>query len=131
MMNQKNTWEKVVDALKERAKELNCLYSIEELLNDRKKDIEKVFQKVVDAIPPGWQYPDVCQAIIDYRGQRFKTSEFSRTPWMIQTLIKVQDETVGKIEVFYTKERIAADEGPFLKEERRLIDHIAERLGHY
>jgi hypothetical protein len=131
MMNQKNNWENVVDALKERAKELNCLYSIEELLNDRQLDIREAFQKVVDALPAGWQYPGVCEAILDYRGQRFKTSEFSRSPWMLQAPIIVQDETVGKIEVFYTRERIPADEGPFLKEERQLIDHIAERLGHY
>ncbi|UCF64135.1 MAG: nucleotidyltransferase domain-containing protein [bacterium] len=131
MISQKNPLENVIDTLKERAKELNCLYSIEEALNDRNLEIEQAFQKVVNAIPPGWQYPDVCEAIVDYRGQRFKTSEFKRTSWMLQSQIKVQEEIVGKIEVFYTEERTPADEGPFLKEERKLIDYIADRLGHY
>jgi len=47
MTNQKNGWENVVDELKERAKELNCLYSIEELLNDRKMEIEEAFQRAM------------------------------------------------------------------------------------
>jgi len=38
---------------------------------------------------------------------------------------------VGRVTVFYTEERPASDEGPFLKEERRLIDTIAEQLGFF
>ena len=42
----------------------------------------------------------------------------------------LQDITTGRIEVYYTEEMPAADEGPFLKEERKLLDTIAERIGH-
>ena len=45
--------------------------------------------------------------------------------------ISVQGETVGSIEVIYTRQMPKSDEGPFLKEERKLIDTIAQRLGHY
>jgi hypothetical protein len=44
--------------------------------------------------------------------------------------IRAQEEVLGKVEVFYTQAMPAADEGPFLKEERKLIETIAERLGH-
>ncbi len=44
-------------------------------------------------------------------------------------MIRVQGETVGEVEVFYREERPPSDEGPFLKEERKLIDTVAERLG--
>jgi pyruvate,water dikinase len=127
----KKSWEVVLDALKERAKELNCLYSIEEVLNNRDCPISESFQKVVEAIPYGWQYPDVCQAIIEYQDEIFRSSEFTPTSWEMKSEIIVQDEVVGMVEVYYLEERSVADEGPFLKEERRLITHIAERLGHY
>ena len=64
MSMERKSWEVVLDALKERAKELNCLYSIEEVLNKKDYNINEAFQKVVEAIPYGWQFPDVCQAII-------------------------------------------------------------------
>ena len=35
---------------------------------------------------------------------------------------------VGVVEVFYTKQMPHADEGPFLKEERKLIETVAERI---
>jgi PAS domain S-box-containing protein len=38
-------------------------------------------------------------------------------------------ETVGILAVYYLEERPESDEGPFLKEERNLINAIAERIG--
>jgi hypothetical protein len=38
---------------------------------------------------------------------------------------------VGNISVCYIEERPASDEGPFLKEERKLINTIAEQFGFY
>ncbi|MBN2364686.1 MAG: pyruvate, phosphate dikinase, partial [Calditrichaeota bacterium] len=131
MMSDKKSWEFVLDALKERAKELNCLYRIEEILNNRDMPVNETLDRVVDAIPNGWQYPDVSEAIIEYQGEIFRSADFEKTPWVLQADIKVQGEKVGSVEVYYTEERTSADEGPFLKEERRLINSIAERLGHY
>ena len=37
----------------------------------------------------------------------------------------------GQVEVYYTEAMPRPDEGPFLAEERKLIDAIAERLGHF
>ncbi len=41
----------------------------------------------------------------------------------------VRDRKAGSIEVYYTEPRPEAVEGPFLKEERALINVLAERLG--
>ena len=40
----------------------------------------------------------------------------------------MQGETVGTVEVSYRREMPRSDEGPFLKEERKLIETIAERI---
>jgi pyruvate,water dikinase len=117
--------------LKERAKELNCLYQIQELLNSPGIELDQICQGTVSAIPPGWQYPDVCRAEIILGKHTCQSPDFFETPWVQTSDIIVQDELVGRISVYYTEERPLAAEGPFLKEERKLIDTIAEQFGMY
>jgi predicted nucleotidyltransferase len=116
--------------LKERAKELNCLYEVEEIMSEPNLPLEEIFRRIVERIPAGWQYPDVCQAQIVYEDFIAQTESFRDSPWTQHADITVQDEIVGRINVCYTEERPQADEGPFLKEEQRLINTIADRLKH-
>ncbi len=116
--------------LKERARELNCLYEVEEILSDSNIALEELFSRIVKTIPAGWQYPDVCEARIVYGNKEFQTRGFRETEWIQHSDIFVQDQTVGQISVCYTQKRPIADEGPFLKEERKLINTIADRLKH-
>jgi len=121
----------LINELKERAKELNCLYEIQELLNNTSKNTNEILTGIVKAIPPGWQYPDICKAKLTYKNKTVKSENFKETNWVLYSDIKVQDETIGKLEVFYTEERPKCDEGPFLKEERRLINTITEQIGAF
>jgi hypothetical protein len=59
----------LIASLQERAKELNCLYEVEQILSRFDVTIEEAFKKVVEVIPPGWQYPDVCRAMIEFGDQ--------------------------------------------------------------
>lgn len=123
--------DQLVHDLKERAKELNCLYQIQELLGAPGITIDDICQGIINVLPPGWQYPDVCQAKITFANKVYKTPGFKQSPWVQSADIIVQDETVGRISVYYTEDRPPSDEGPFLKEERKLIDTIAEQFGFY
>lgn len=118
-------------ALQERAKELNCLYQVEELLGRLDAPVGELLPAIIRVIPPGWQYPDVCRAAIELEGVRYADAGFVETPWSQSAPITVQDRVVGRVSVYYTQEMPAADEGPFLKEETRLVRTIAERLGHF
>ncbi len=130
-MNKDKSLGDLLYALGERAKELNCLYHVEEVLAGQDKTLDDIFNGVIAAIPPGWQYPDVCRVRVLF-GQRAWTSpDFHETPWVLSANIAIQDRVEGRLEVFYISEVRLADEGPFLNEERRLIATIAERLGHY
>ena len=60
MTNENKPLEKIIVDLKERAKELNCLYEVQEILSKFDDPIEKICKGIINAIPPGWQYPDVC-----------------------------------------------------------------------
>ena len=116
-------------SLKERVKELACLYSIDRLVEQSVMDLEGILEGIVSLIPPAWKYPEVTCARIIVDEQIFKTDNFKDTEWRQAADIKVSGETRGTVEVYYLEEKPESYEGPFLKEERDLIDDIAERLG--
>jgi hypothetical protein len=131
-MNQPDaSMERILRALQERAKELECLYRIDELLVHVDSPLEEVIGGVIRALPPGYQYPALCVARIRYGEIVHTSSPFVETPWVQAADIVVDGEAAGRIEIFYREQAPKADEGPFLKEERRLINTIAERLGRF
>lgn len=129
MDKQDKSLDNLIYSLKERAKELNCLYTVEELFNNTELPLEEICKGIIKAIPPGWQYPNICIAKIYFNDEIFQSPNFIKTKWFQKSDIIVQNKNVGSICVYYTKERPIADEGPFLKEERQLINTISERLG--
>ena len=131
MKNINEPVQKTLDGLRERAKELNCLYNIEELLNNTDANLNEIFNNIILAIPSGWQYPEVCQARIKYAELTIQSPNFKETQWIQQANIIVHENIVGSLEINYTKKMPDIDEGPFLKEERKLIDTIADRIGHF
>jgi signal transduction histidine kinase len=117
-------------SLTERVKELNCLYGISHLFENGNLSDDEMLKGVLDFVPPAWQYPEVTCARIKFRKKVFETSNFRQTDWRQSQIILINGKALGKIEVFYLAERPPSDEGPFLHEERHLLDVIAERLGH-
>jgi pyruvate, water dikinase len=128
-MNDNTQYDNLFHELRERAKELNCLYEVQELLINPGNGIDEICEGLLRVIPPGWQYPDICTASVTLFGKEYHKAGFTPTEWKQQAPITVQNEKVGEISVYYTEETPPLDEGPFLKEERKLIDTIAERLG--
>jgi len=118
-------------ALQERAKELNCLYRVDDILGRRGIDVEEALRQVVEVIPPGWQYPEACQARIEHDGAVYATPGHVESSWVQRREIRIDDEPVGQIAVSYTAEKPEQDDGPFLKEEGRLLATLAERIGQF
>ncbi len=117
------------EALKERNKELNCLYGISAILELPGISLDEILKRTVMLIPPAWQFPEITEASIELEGKIFQTARFRETSWMQTSEVIVNGMPVGQVEVCYLEERQASDEGPFLKEERKLLNAIAERLG--
>ncbi|MCP4149715.1 MAG: response regulator [bacterium] len=115
--------------LKERVKELNCLYGLSKIIEIPDISIEEIFAKTVNLIPPSWQYPAITCGGIFYKTKEYKTENFKKNKWKQSAKIIVSGKTEGTIEVYYLEEKPQIHEGPFLKEERALIDALAERLG--
>jgi hypothetical protein len=118
-------------SLRERAKELKCLYAVISALSHRQQLPQVVFSSILNALPPAWQYPEVTTARIEYFGRTHALDYFVDTPWRMRSPISIWRTQVGIIEVVYTSERPMAWEGPFLREEQELLDNIAHRIGEY
>jgi len=116
-------------ALGERVKELHCLYSISALVEQPDISLTEILGGTLDLIPPAWQYPDIAAARIFVKDQEFRTPNLQESVWRQTRDVVAHGERIGLLEVCYLEERPTCDEGPFLKEERSLLNAIAGRLG--
>ena len=115
--------------LRERIKELNCLYGISQLAERYLHSLDDLLQELVNFLPFSWQYPDITCVRILFKGKTYTSDRFVVTSWRQSARIYVYHEPVGEVGIFYLEECPPADEGAFLKEERALLDAVAEQIG--
>jgi hypothetical protein len=118
----------VSQRLRERIKELNCLYDISSFRDDTDFSLDAVLQAVVDFIPPAIQYPEITCARLVFGRYEVATKNFKDTRWKLSREIKINNDWAGTLEVCYLKEKPELDEGPFLKEAKNLISAVAESI---
>jgi signal transduction histidine kinase len=114
--------------LRERVKELTCLFGIAKLGTRPDLSLDRILEQTVELLPPGWLYPDIAAGRITFDGASYATSGIERAVASMTSSIVIDGEKRGHIEVAYTKEAPQLDEGPFLSEERNLIDTLAREL---
>jgi PAS domain S-box-containing protein len=114
--------------LNERVKELNCLYNLSRLILTPGIRLEQIFQGTVDLIPPAMQYPEITCTRLVVEGRTFTSSNFKETVWRMESDLSLRSDRVGTLEVYYLEEKPLVDEGPFLQEEKNLLNTIIERL---
>ena len=115
-------------ALCERVKELTCLYSVAQLVERPGVTLEEILQGIVELLPPAWQFPEITAGRIILDGRSYVTANLKQGVHRQSTEIVVSGERRGVIEVVYLEEKPELDEGPFLNEERSLIDALARQI---
>ncbi|MHC4277899.1 MAG: PAS domain-containing sensor histidine kinase [Planctomycetota bacterium] len=126
---------RLTHTLNERVKELRCIYDITDIAERPGITLDKLYQEATSILPKGWQYPEITCARISVNGKMFETENCFEidncrdTPWKLTSDIKVLGAKAGRVEIAYLEQRPELDEGPFLREERLLIDAVAEQLG--
>ena len=75
--------------LRERIKELNCLYDISSFRDATDFSLDAVLQAVIDFIPPAIQHPEITCARLIFGGYEIKTKNFRDTKWKISCEIAV------------------------------------------
>ena len=117
--------------LKERVKELTALHGIVRVLQGGAKPLDEIFREIVILIPPAWQYPEVAAARIRFDGLTVATPSFGETAWMQRAQLVTAKGMSGSIDVVYLAQRPDEREGPFLLEERLLIDSLADSVSSF
>jgi len=115
-------------ALHERIKELNCLYGLAQLARESPDSLDEMLWRVLALLPPAWQYPEITCTRIVFSGKTYQSRGFRVTKWRQTAPIVLYNEPVGEVAVFYREERPPLYEGPFLREERILLEAVAEHI---
>ena len=121
--------DKVLEALRERAKELDCLYHVEEFLEQHELPLAELIRRVAAIVPSGWQFPDICQARITCEGAVYESPGYAPPVCGHDAVIRVEGVPVGSLEVSYTQEVPLPNNDCFLEKEYQLIQTIADRIG--
>jgi PAS domain S-box-containing protein len=120
----------LLHALGERVKELSALHAAGRLLNEPRGPAE-LLPQIVELLPGAWQYPEIASARNSARGIDARTAGFTATPWQQRAEFPAGGGERGVIELAYSQARPTASEGPFLDEERNLIDSLGAMLRAY
>ena len=102
-----------VVALRERVKELTCLYGIARVLEQRDLSVENMLAQVVELLPPAWQYPEITSSRIVLGQQPYLSRGFVEGRQKQAADILIAGQRRGQIEVFYWEDRPTMEEGLF------------------
>src|ERR1051325_1740600 len=103
--------QRLVHDLGERVKELTALHAAGRLLNEPASPAD-VLPRIVELLPPAWQYPDITSARILAGGLDARTAGFERTPWLQRAEFPIAGGEPGAIEVVSREPRPPAGGAP-------------------
>ena len=115
-------------AMTERVKELSCLYGLAQLMDPPDRAVEEVLQGVVELLPSAWLHAQDASARIEYDGKEYFSAGRRSSVQAQSAVLTVNGKRSGIVEVSYSEEKPELDEGPFLAEERVLLDNVARQV---
>ncbi len=115
--------------LRERVKELNCLYELSKIAWEEENDLKAIIAKTLVILPKAMQYPDLAEVSMTIHKKQYSTPHFSDCKWDISTPLTVGERKYGTIKIGYRESGdIASKASPFLQEERNLIRIVGREL---
>jgi two-component system, NarL family, sensor kinase len=111
------------EALRERMKEITCLYEIRRGVG-LELSVDNACQQIFEHLIPAMQFPELATAVIELDGRRFTSENHGGgLTHELQSKISANNKSCGQLRVFYPEDK------PFLvPEEQRLIDAVASDL---
>lgn len=113
----------------ERMKELNAFYKLSELTEDQNLSVDELYSQFANILPQSLQHNHLAYSKLTINKRTYTSDNSTQSSiWKIESPIVINEVEVGNVELGYTTKTPNEYEGPFLKEERLLIDGISERL---
>ena len=127
-MNKLNTLNKDVWMLSERAKELECIYAVDEALQNRDLPLPTTIRKLVQIIPNGFAYPEACRIRICLNDDIYEPDDFGKSTTINKTPFVIGNETIGYIQAGYILPLPTGAENVALEHEEKLLAAIGGRI---
>ncbi|TVM18356.1 sensor histidine kinase [Oceanidesulfovibrio indonesiensis] len=117
--------------LRERVKELGCLYAISRLAQQKDLSLDELVRDVAALLCESWQFPELAAARVELEGRSCATQGFKRTRWLQTRLVRAHGKPAGRVEICYLRQppRREPTGSVFLQEETHLLQAVAENLG--
>lgn len=114
--------------LRERVKELNCLYSISRAAWETKNDLDSIIRKTLAVLPGAMQFPSLAEADVTVNRQPVSTPKFKTCISVIRAPITVDGKNYGAVSVGYRPAKLNDPKRTFLAEEKNLLKAVAREL---
>ena len=115
--------------LKERLKELTCLYEVTSIIvNSDYDQLETALEAIVYCLKRAWQFEKVAEAHLLAGDYHISTEHYHTDMVQLTSTVKVFNQAAGHIMVGYpSKEYTVSD---FLEEEQVLLDNVGLAVGN-
>ncbi len=114
-------------ALRERIKELTCLYDIAKVASQPGQSLDAILHEIVNVLPLAWQYSEAAVARLVLDGNMYANGNFPTTCQKQSADIVVNDKPRGVIEIGYAMPPSESGSDLFLPEEQRLLNEVAHQ----
>lgn len=122
---------KTESALRERVKELRCLYQVSSFSADTVSPIEEILRNIVDVLPAALLHSDAAVARILYENIEIRSDPWRDPLLSMRVPIVRGRHEIGWVEAAYAEMRdeFKYGDSPFLAEERNMLNVIAVHIG--
>lgn len=115
--------------LKERVKELTCLYEVTSIIvNSGYDDLSTSLEAIAYCLKRGWRYPDDAVAVISIGTYKVQTSGFDKQMNFLTSDVIVFNKVEGTISVGYPASAYYDED--FLPEEKTLLKNVCLAVGN-
>lgn len=117
------------EKLKERVKELTCLYKISKIISESNCIDKKVLKKIIVTTKKAWRFSDDAVVELQIQDRNFTTGEITPSNIYQISYITIEETSLSFIKVYYPEKKYTKNS--FLEDEQKLLDIIAFEIGNY
>ena len=114
--------------LRERLKELKCLYDLSRIAWEADNDLSAIVSKTLKILPTAMQYPEIAEAAIIINGETQATPHFKGCAHYISSPLLSGNRSHGKVLIGYREPANAVNPTRFLPEEKKLLHTVAREF---
>lgn len=111
-----------------RINQLDSLYQISKIQENKDITTDEMLKLIVSLIPGAMQHPDVTVIKMDVEDVSYESDGYIDTPYRYSAIIQSFGVILGKLTVGYKVKLPQEYRGPFLEEEIKIINLIAETV---